>query len=134
MILLDTNFCVDWLREVARGSGGPAGEKLRSLEDMPLGISLFTCCELEGGAACSRDPVSEATKISRLFDHVAIVHPGRGFPSLYGQILARLRLAGSMIPVMDLFIGLCALQEGAAVLTRDSAHFSRIPGLRIETY
>ncbi len=39
-----------------------------------------------------------------------------------------------MIPVMDILIGICAMQEGIPVLTRDIAHFSRIPGLVVEPY
>ena len=41
MILLDANFCIDWLRENSRGVEGNATQKLRSLGDLPLALSIF---------------------------------------------------------------------------------------------
>lgn len=37
---------------------------------------------------------------------------------------------GHMIPLTDIVIAACALEEGAAVLTNDR-HFELVPGLRV---
>jgi tRNA(fMet)-specific endonuclease VapC len=134
MILLDTTFCVDWLRENARMERGPATRKLLELGDASLAISLFTSCELEAGASRSKEPDAERAKLRRFVGHVEVISPGNGFAYLYGELVAALWSSGSMIPLMDILIGLCAKQEGLAVLTRDIGHFSRIPGLTVETY
>jgi len=134
MILLDTNFCIDWLRENSRGIEGKAGKKLRDLGDLPLALSLFSLCELEAGAQSSRSPETELRKVRRFADHLNLIVPGRGFPALFGEVSQGLRSAGTLIPLMDLLIGLCAKQEGLPVLTRDVDHFSRIPGLTVEAW
>jgi predicted nucleic acid-binding protein len=134
MILLDTSFCIDWLRENTRCIEGDAGRKLKSLGSLPLAVSLFTLCELEAGAQGSRSPESELRKVRRFIDHVTLVVPGRGFPALYGEVFQGLKREGIRIPLMDLLIGLCAKQESLPVLTRDIDHFSRILGLTVESW
>ncbi len=101
---------------------------------MPLAISIFTQCELEAGAQGSRTQATELSKVRRFVDHLNLIFPGRGFPALYGEVLQGLRDSGAMIPLVDLLIGLCAKQEGLPVLTRDIEHFSRIPGLTVESW
>ena len=133
MILPDTGFCIDWLRENTRGREGEASRRLRSL-GVPLAISIFTQCELEAGAQGSRTQAAELTKVRRFVGHLSLILPGRGFPALYGEVLQGLRDSGAMIPLMDLLIGLCAKQEGLAVLTRDVEHFSMISGLTVESW
>jgi predicted nucleic acid-binding protein len=41
---------------------------------------------------------------------------------------------GTPVPVMDLLIGVTAKRFAAPVLTRDVAHFKKIPGLVVEEY
>jgi predicted nucleic acid-binding protein len=41
-MLLDTSFCIDLMKEQAGGRRGPATEKLASLGEERLAISVFT--------------------------------------------------------------------------------------------
>lgn len=46
----------------------------------------------------------------------------------YASLIRSLRLAGTPVPVNDVWIAAVALAEGARVLTKDG-HFEKIPGI-----
>ncbi len=46
----------------------------------------------------------------------------------YASLVKALRVAGTPVPVNDVWIAAVALAEGARVLTRD-AHFQKLPGI-----
>ncbi|HAK46120.1 MAG TPA: hypothetical protein DCO79_09430 [Spirochaeta sp.] len=133
-MLLDTCFCIDLMRESHKGLSGPATAKMAELKEHEISISLFTLCELRAGAELSKNPQLELRKINLLTEYVEILYPDSSFPVIYGEAEAVLREKGARIPVMDLLIGITAKAAEQAVLTRDTEHFSRIPGLVVETY
>jgi tRNA(fMet)-specific endonuclease VapC len=131
---IDTSFAIDLLREEARGLDGPATGLLATLSDEPLGLSVFTACELEAGAAASRNPGRERERIGNLLRAVLLVLPDERFPRSYGGLLARITAAGNFVATMDLLIATTAIIENAALVTRNLRHFKPVPGLRILTY
>jgi predicted nucleic acid-binding protein len=52
----------------------------------------------------------------------------------YGQAFRYLRANGLLIGANDLWIAATALANGMPVVTRDEAHFRRVPGLDVLTY
>ena len=132
-MMLDTSTCVDLLREQAAGVPGAATRKLTSLGDARISLSLFTLCELESGAASSASPRHERERIRLLAARRSIVAPDERFVRLFGEAKASLRKAGTPVPVMDLLIGVSALQAGEPLLTRDPEHFRKIPGLAVDS-
>ena len=48
-----------------------------------------------------------------------------------GKIGAESSATGVTIPLDDLLIGVCALERGYAVATRNFRHFRKIPGLNL---
>jgi tRNA(fMet)-specific endonuclease VapC len=46
----------------------------------------------------------------------------------YGRVYGALRKAGTPVPVNDMWIAACAIDQGACLLTFDAA-FERVPGL-----
>jgi tRNA(fMet)-specific endonuclease VapC len=133
-VLVDTSFCIDLMNEHASGAEGPAMLKLRELGGAELMVSVFTLCELAAGAEMARHAVEEMRKVEVLEEMLSVVYPDREFALRYGQTAAHLRRNGTPIPLMDLLIGVTALRSDVPLLTDDSAHFSRIPGLAIITY
>jgi predicted nucleic acid-binding protein len=65
---------------------------------------------------------------------LTIIYPDGAFPVAYAELDVALRREGTPIPTMDLLIGTTAKMLGVPILTRDNAHFKRIPGLVVETY
>ena len=52
----------------------------------------------------------------------------------YGLIRSALETSGGLIGNMDMLIAASAIAEKATLITNNTAHFSRIPGLEIENW
>ena len=52
----------------------------------------------------------------------------------YGRTYRHLRGTGQLIGANDLWIAATALADGMPVVTRNVAHFKRVPHLEVETY
>ncbi len=133
-MLFDTSVCIDLLRERGRGIQGPAHGALERLGSTPIHISLFSLCELEAGMSLSDRPEVERRRVNALVNHLTVLAPDDAFAVLYGEAAAHLLRNGTPIPVMDLLIGVTAKSRSLPVLTRDTTHFGRIPGLVVEGY
>ena len=133
-MFVDTTFCIDLLREGARGNGGPATAKLDSLGNRTLYASVFVVCELHAGALMTPHFRRELRRVELLSENLAIVYPDATFPVSYGEIESHLRMHGAPIPTMDLLIGATAKVHGLPLVTRDTEHYARIPGLVLEPY
>ena len=134
MTHLDTSFLVDLLRETAKGSDGPARRKLASLAQEELWVSVHVACELRTGAELSTTPEVERAKIDTLLGGVQIAYPDERFAPAYGRLLAWLRKRGDTIATMDLLIATAAIVDSAPIVTRNTKHFSRVPGLAVLDY
>ena len=133
-MILDTSVCLDLLREQAAGSDGPATRRLAALGEARVRLSVFTLCELEAGAASSEGPRRERERVRLLAARRSVVCPDERYARLYGEAKSALKRAGTPVPVMDLLIGVSALQAAEPLLTRDPEHFRKIPGLAVESY
>ena len=134
MIHLDTSFLVDLLRERARGGSGPALDLLTSLQDRELWISVFVACELQAGAELATNPEPERVKIAGLCSSLQISFPDERFAPTYGRLLAWLQRRGDTIASMDLLIATSALVDEAPLVTRNTKHFVKVPGLELLSY
>lgn len=135
MIHLDTTFLVDLLREQRRDRFGPASTYLEGLPDEEvLAVSVHAVCELMAGALCGCAPVSELERVSRLCEALVVQSPDQRFAVAYGRILATAHASGATLPTMDALIGTAAVLDEAPAVTRNGRHFSRIPGLTVESY
>lgn len=133
-MFLDTCFLIDLMKEHNRGVAGPALEKLAALGTTPLYASVFVVCELQAGARLSRHPNRESRRVELLTSRLEVVYPDATFPVTYGELEAYLRRSGTLIPVMDLLIGVTAKAYGLPLVTRDIGHYRLIPGLNLEVY
>jgi tRNA(fMet)-specific endonuclease VapC len=133
-VFLDTCVWVDLLRERNRKEHGPATRMLASLGETEVLVSVFVLCELRAGAKVSANPRRELTQVSRLVESHPVIYPDSPFAVLYGEVFAALLKNGTPIPVMDLLVGVTAKRFALPVLTRDVAHFEKIPGLVVVGY
>lgn len=135
MIHLDTSFLVDLLRERKGKSQGPASDLLTGpLAEEELAISVHVACELFAGAELASNRSRERKSVRELCHSLHVVYQDEDFAPAYGRLLADLRRSGTAIPTMDLLIATGALRSGAPLVTRNVAHFSRIPGLEVIAY
>ena len=129
-MFVDTSFVIDLMRERRRGRIGEATRTLHAHSAAKLRMPVFVRCELEAGARRSREPRRELDRVARLADFMEPVLPGPEFAARYGEVEWELRRRGTLIPTMDLLIGVLCVCAEEPILTRDE-HFHRIPALSV---
>jgi predicted nucleic acid-binding protein len=134
VIQVDTSFLIDLLRETGRGDEGPATHFIEQRGDEPLAASVFVLCELLAGAATARAPVHERERVERVCSGLDVLYPQEGFATIYAEVLGYLRRRGEGIDTMDLLIASAARQADATLVTRNTRHFERVPGLEVAGY
>jgi predicted nucleic acid-binding protein len=133
-VLLDTGFCIDLMKEQARGRRGPATEKLGSLGDERLAISVFTLGELFAGAESSKNARREHERLKSLIDTIEVIYPKERFARLFGETASFLKRSGTPVPLMDILIAASAKEHGLTVITRNVSRFRMIPMLSVTEY
>lgn len=129
LYMLDTNAASEAMR------GHPAFDA--RLQALPAGqwcISTVTCSEIRYGLA--RRP--EAVKLHRLaeeFLRIAPIPPWDAHAaSRHGELRAALKARGEPIGDFDEMIAAHALSLGAVLVTDNTRHFTRVPGLVVENW
>jgi len=128
-LILVTTFLVDLEREARAGVPGRAHAFLEAHPDQELCITLTTAGELASGPRVE-DRVAWHGLVSRF----RILTPDLGASWAYGQAFRYLSDNGLLIGANDLWIAAVALAHGLPLVTRDEAHFRRVPGLRVLGY
>ncbi len=128
-LILETTFLVDLEREARGGAPGRAHAFLEAHPDRPLCITLATAGELACGPR-----VEDREGWRRLVSRFRILTADLDASWFYGQTFRYLADNGLLIGANDLWIAAVALAQGLPVVTRDEAHFRRVPGLRVLGY
>jgi tRNA(fMet)-specific endonuclease VapC len=104
--------------------------------DEEFAVSAITIAELRHGAERAATAKQRFQRESFLHELMlaAFVQPVTAAIALrVGALDARLEMQGHKIALPDLIIACTALEMGFGVATKNTAHFGRIPGLRIVT-
>jgi tRNA(fMet)-specific endonuclease VapC len=124
--LLDTNFCIHFLRGRAW-----ARSALSKVQLTDVAISAVTVGELHEGAHRSDHPAREVAKAEAFLGPFAVLPLGRAEAMEWGAIEAQLRRDGSPIEAEDGMIAATARKHGLTLVTGNTRHFARVKGLRI---
>ena len=124
--LLDTDTCIALLKKNPN-----VIRHLREVGMHNCKISDITLAELYFGAYKSgkQKHFDEVIQISMFFESYSI-----HYLSQYGQIRWDLEQRGLKIGDMDMFIAATAVEEELILITGNTEHFNRIPGLKIENW
>ncbi len=76
----------------------------------------------------------EFQRVKTVLAGLQILQFGSRAAWLYGKSSAYLRSTGQLIGQLDLLIATTAQSRGHLVVTRNPAHFARVPGLVVESY
>lgn len=127
--LLDTDTCVYWLRgrQTVYARIAEAG-----LSD--IAISVITLAELRYGAACSQQPEANQQAIDTLASGIVVLGVDPAVVRIFGDVKVALRQQGMLIEDFDLLIAATARTFGLTLVTNNTDHFGRIPGLRLENW
>lgn len=128
-LILDTSFLIDLEREHSRAKPGRALAFLEAREDARYYVTFATVGEFAAGKSMANREVWES-----------FLGPFYVLPSTpeiaweYGRAFRHLSKNGQLIGGNDLWIAATALAHGMPVVTADTAHFERVPGLDVRKY
>jgi len=127
--LLDTDICIYWLKgnEWVR-------EAVLKIGWGKLAISIVTKAELYYGAFNSVKVSENLARAEAFTQQFNILPLNDRVLRHYGDHKAQLRQAGNLLPDFDLLIACTALAEERILVTNNTKHFTRIPGLKIENW
>lgn len=128
--LLDTNICVYAMKR----KPPEVLHRLCREQVGDVGISAITYCELEYGVANSTRAEENRTRLEEFIAPLEIMSLAPQIAPVYGVIKAQLRRAGTLVGPLDLLIAAHALYLDVTVVTNNIGEFSRVPGLRVESW
>ncbi|MCG5054103.1 MAG: type II toxin-antitoxin system VapC family toxin [Myxococcales bacterium] len=126
--LLDT----DTVSYALRGQGG-VGSKILSLKPSQLAVSSITVAELRYGAERKASQRLHAL-VSNFLSGVEVVDFDNDAAAIFGRIASLLAERGSPIGDFDVLIAAHAISLKRVLVTNNTKHFSRVPGLKIENW
>lgn len=126
LCFLDTNVCVDLLRNRVRGRRLPGFAQCR--------LSSVVVAELWAGASKAADPTVQGVKLAGLLDALEQLPFDAEAARHYGSIRAALEQAGTPIGPLDQLIAAHARSAGATLLTANLREFKRVPGLKCQAW
>lgn len=130
MVCVDTSFLIALIRR-----DHDAERKLESfvLEE-EISTTPICACELYAGAFKSTKREAEVKKVRELLSRMELLDFSVQACERFGKIRQEMEAAGTPIGDLDLMIASVALAHNQAVLTLDTDHFGKVPGLIVETW
>lgn len=124
-MILDTTFFIDLLRNDKKAS-----QKAAELED-PATTSISVFELWRGFGALSQD---KREKVYEMLDQIDIFLLDTESAKIGGSIAQNLDKKGQEIDAEDCMIAGIVLNNKQEILTRNTKHFKRIPGLHVHEY
>ena len=130
-MIADTTVLVNLLR----GDEAAQGE-VRRLESTGgiLWVPTPAVFELWEGVERADRPDEEARRIDAVLGDYTVLAFERRHAARAGRVSGALLRRGTMLDPLDAQIAGMALEERLPVLTRNTRHFERVPGLEVATY
>ena len=127
--LLDTDTCIYWLKGVQS-----VREHLEAIGMDQIAISTITVGELYFGAYNSAKVAEDLTRAETFVKQLAVLPLNDAALKTFGQIKADLRKQGQVVADFDLLIASTALAEARILVTNNTRHYARIPGIQLENW
>ncbi len=128
MRILDTDTCIHILR------GNTEVIQMRRTIYDEVATTIVTACELYYGAAKSKKPVEGKRAVSAFLRTLRVLDLDPYAAMFFGVIKADLEAMGRGLADADLLIGSIARLHHATVVTGNTRHFERIPGIALENW
>jgi tRNA(fMet)-specific endonuclease VapC len=127
--LLDTDTCIYWLR-----NNPLVREKVRQVGRDKISICVITAAELYYGAYNSSRMAENLARAAQFIQELPVVALNDNALLRFGELKAQLRKIGQPITDFDLLIASVALAEGYILVTNNTRHYDRIPGIQLENW
>lgn len=126
--LLDTNICIHYFKGQFE-----LKSKIERIGFQSFAISEITLAELIYGAEKSLRKAENMKVVEAFTDKIAII-PIIDSIWLYCKEKARLKIKGTIISDLDLFIGATAIINDMILVTRNVKEFERMENIKIENW
>ena len=90
--------------------------------------------ELLYGAYKSQHPDANLARIRAIEQSFEVIPTGRESADTFARLKSELERKGTRLDDFDLLIAACALARNLTLVSNNTKHFARIPGLRLETW
>lgn len=129
--LADTNI----LGYFARRTHAPLHARMqKALAGQEIAISVITRAETRFGLALLNANDKRRASIGLLLTELPALPWTADAADIYGDIAARLQQTGQPIGQMDTMIAAHALAEDLILVTHNTRHFEKVPGLKLEDW
>jgi tRNA(fMet)-specific endonuclease VapC len=127
--MFDTNI----ISYLIKGSSAALKDRVLAHEPGALAVSALVCAELFYGIKKKGSRVIEK-KVHAFLDRIQKIDFDSRAAAAYAGIRTELEKTGMPLDNMDMLIAASALAVGAALVTHNVKHFSRITGLKVEDW
>jgi predicted nucleic acid-binding protein len=134
--LLDTDHCIAYL-DGTHPAYAVVAPRIAATSAQDMRISLFTVMELAEGPWHSQTYQGYhqvRSALHNFLNWVPLLSPTHLIAEEFGRIRAQLRRQNQLIGDMDLAIAATALSYGLTLVTHNTHHFRRIPGLPLDDW
>ena len=126
--MLDTDTCL----EILRGNRTVIDRRAATFDEVTT--NWITAAELYFGAARSQDPEKNRVLVTEFLGTIEVIGIDIVASRIFGDTKAALQTVGQPVPDADIFIGAIAIARDAVLVTGNTRHFGRFPGLRLENW
>lgn len=120
----------DWVIQALAGRA-QARNILDRLAPEPIAISIVTIGEIYEGAFNSSNPQAHLNSFREFLRPFVILNLSDPIMERFAEIRSSLRRRGEIISDFDILLGATALNHDLTVLTFNTRHLQRIPGVRL---
>jgi|TARA_B100001971_G_scaffold214271_1_gene250800 tRNA(fMet)-specific endonuclease VapC len=128
-LILETTFLIDLEREHNRARPGAAVAFLEANGDARLYLPFIVAGELAAGAS-----LADRARWEAFLGPFYVLASNADVCWKYGRAYRYLQEQGRLIGGNDLWIAATGLAYDMPVVTRNAAHYRRVPGLDVEEY
>lgn len=130
-MILDTDFIIDLMK---KEENAVAKQQKLYEDNEVLRVTAPTIFELWTGIALSERQAGEKSKLVSAVGNLNTITLNQQKAEKAGEIHGSLIKAGQEIDAIDSMIAAIASLENEPLLTKNTKHFTRIKGLRVESY
>lgn len=127
MYLLDTDTVIDLLHY-----SGNVSQRLSHVAPRDVAIATMTLAELRFGALNSTDARRNLNELDRLLVRIETIPFDARCAGIHADV--RFAMRSQAIGQHDLIIAACALATDRTLVSSKLREFSRVPGLRVESW
>lgn len=134
--LLDTDHCIAYL-QASHPAHAKVLARVTAVSPADLRVSLFSAMELAEGPWHSQTPQGyrqARSALNTFLGWIAVIGISHLTVEEFGRVRALLRKQNQLIGDFDTAIAATALTQGFTLVTHNTPHFQRVPGLMLEDW